>query len=279
MTTAGDWTGKVGDVWAKEWRRTERSFSHLAPQLARAILAVAPAEGRFMDLGCGVGSMSAAVAQARPLASVTGVDLSAPMVAIASERHALSNSRFIAGDALTLEVPPLDLIFSRHGVMFFDDPRAAFGHLRRSAIAGAPLVFSCFRARGENRWVDELDRAIGASGREGTSYSPGPFAFADRVFVADVLAQAGWEVVAVEQADFDYVAGEGVSDEDALADALDFFGRIGPAAAAIRAAADDARRDLLDRIRTRLARYAVSGRVTMPASAWIWTAHVAGEHT
>jgi len=278
MTAAGDWTGKVGDVWAREWRRTERSFSHLAPQLARAILAVAPEQGQFLDLGCGVGSTSADVAQARPLASVTGVDLSEPMVAIARERHALPNLRFLPGDALTLDVPPLDLIFSRHGVMFFDDPHAAFSHLRHSAVTGAPLVFSCFRARCENRWVDELDRAIGVLGREGVSYSPGPFAFADRAFVADVLAQAGWEVIAVEQADFDYVAGEGASDEDALADALDFFGRIGPAAAAIRAAAGDTRRTLLDRIRMRLARYAVSGRVAMPASAWIWTARAAGEH-
>ncbi|SEK28879.1 Methyltransferase domain-containing protein [Sphingomonas palmae] len=278
MTAAGDWTGKVGDVWAREWRRTERSFSYLAPQLTRAILAVAPEQGQFLDLGCGVGSTSADVAQARPLASVAGVDLSEPMVAIARERHALPNLCFLSGDALTLDVPPLGLIFSRHGVMFFGDPQAAFGHLRRRAVAGAPLVFSCFRARGENRWVDELDRAIGAPGCEGASYSPGPFAFADSAFVADMLAHAGWEVVTVERADFDYVAGEGASDEDALADALDFFERIGPAAAAIRAAAGDARRDLLERIGGRLARYAVSGRVEIPASAWIWTARAAGEH-
>lgn len=277
MTTASDWTGKVGDIWAREWRRTERSFADLAPHLTRAILSIAPGRGRFLDLGCGVGSTAAEVAQARPLASVRGIDLSEPLIALARERHALANLSFIAGDALSLAGSMHDMIVSRHGVMFFADPDAAFTNLRRGAVAGSPLVFSCFHARRENVWATELDTAIGASQADRASYAPGPFAFADRSFVADMLDRTGWRVGSVDRVDFSYVAGEGEGDDAALADALDFFARIGPAAAAIRGVSGEERRVLLDRIRTRLTRYAVSGRVAMPAAAWIWTARAAGE--
>lgn len=152
MTAAGDWTGKVGDVWAREWQRTERSFADLKPLLQRAIVSVAPGRGSFLDLGCGVGTTSAGIAAARPDADVTGIDLSAAMVAIAQQRHRAPNLRFLAGDALDMTIDrPHDLVFSRHGVMFFADPTTAFTRLRDRVSAGAPLVFSCFRARRHNR--------------------------------------------------------------------------------------------------------------------------------
>lgn len=278
MTAAGDWIGKVGDVWAREWPRTERSFADLESVLRRAILSVAPDRGQFLDLGCGVGTTSAAIAAACPDTRVTGVDLSAAMVAIARERHDAPNLRFVAGDVLDMTIAQSDdLVFSRHGVMFFADPVAAFTHLRRRVSPGAPLVFSCFRARSHNRWALELADATGQPVRDDRSYAPGPFGFADHAFVADLLARTGWCVESSEAADFDYVAGEGTDDAAAIADAITFFTRIGPAAAAIRSALDHARADLLERIGTRLARYARNGRVAMPASAWIWTARAAGE--
>ncbi|WP_375270426.1 class I SAM-dependent methyltransferase [Sphingomonas sp.] len=273
MTAAADWTGKVGDTWAREWQRTEQSFVDLEQALARAILSVTPTSGQFLDLGCGVGTTAAGIAAARPDATVTGIDLSPALVATAQARHTAANLRFVAGDALGGSVDqPLDLIFSRHGVMFFADPVAAFTHLRARCSAGAPLVFSCFRARRHNAWAAELGAATGQPIDDDRAYTPGPFAFADRDFVADLLARAGWQGASAATVDFDYVAGTGADDAAALADALAFFTRIGPAAAAIRACSDHARAELLERIGTRLARYARHGRVAMPASAWIWTA-------
>ena len=278
MTAAGDWTGKVGDVWAREWPRTERSFAALEPLLRQAILSVAPDRGQFLDLGCGVGTTGASIAVARPDACITGVDLSAAMVAIARERHDASNLCFVAGDVLYMATgQPRDLVFSRHGVMFFADPVAAFTRLRRRVRAGGPLVFSCFRGRSHNQWTVELADATGQPSGDDRIYARGPFGFADHAFVADLLARTGWSVEASEAADFDYVAGEGTDDDAAVADAVAFFTRIGPAAAVIRSASDHARADLLERIGTRLARYARNGRVAMPASAWIWTARAAGE--
>ncbi|WP_026325605.1 class I SAM-dependent methyltransferase [Sphingomonas sp. Mn802worker] len=279
MTNASDWCGKVGDGWAREWPRTERSFTDLAPHLTRAILSVAPDHGLFLDLGCGVGSTAAEVANARPAASVLGVDLSEPMIAIARERYRLSNLRFVAGDVLEVgrQEPAPALIFSRHGVMFFADPATAFADLRRDVSPGAPLVFSCFGSRRDNVWAAELDEAIGVTPPPPRGYAPGPFAFGDPAYVSEMMARAGWRVATATPIAFSYVAGEGRNDAAAIADAIGFFGRIGPAAAAIRSVGGEQRAALFDRIGMRLARYARSGCVAMPASAWIWTAHAEGK--
>ena len=88
MTSAGDWTGRVGHVWAAEWRRTDRSFADLARHLDAAIVHVAPDTGQALDIGCGAGTTSLALAEARPKLAITGIDLSDELVAIARQRLA-----------------------------------------------------------------------------------------------------------------------------------------------------------------------------------------------
>ncbi|MGH7878275.1 MAG: class I SAM-dependent methyltransferase, partial [Candidatus Binataceae bacterium] len=79
--------------------------------------------------------------------------------AAARERIAQSGLRNISlleGDAQTyaLEAGRFDLIASRFGVMFFSDPAAAFGNLRRAARPGGRLCFACWGALKENpQWL------------------------------------------------------------------------------------------------------------------------------
>lgn len=56
MTSASDWTGAVGDMWAAEWRRTDRSLADLSRHPDAAIFAAAPpGPFRALDIGCGRG--------------------------------------------------------------------------------------------------------------------------------------------------------------------------------------------------------------------------------
>ena len=71
--------------------------------------------------------------------------------------------------------------------------------------------------------------------------------------------------------DFAYIAGAG---PDPVADAADFFHRIGPLASALKDAADPS---LDDRLKSALQRYTADGIVALPASAWIWRATATGE--
>ena len=161
MTGSSEWQGRVGRAWADEWRRTDRSFAGLTGQLLAAI-ATQPGT-RVLDIGCGAGEISLGVARARGDARVTGIDISADLVAAASQRAAefgAQRVRFAHADAGTFHDPagPADLLISRHGVMFFADPPGVFGHLARHAAPDARMVFSCFRARHENLWADLFDR-------------------------------------------------------------------------------------------------------------------------
>jgi len=273
MTEASDWTGRVGDVWAAEWRRTDRSFGDLARRLDAAILAAAPrAGGRALDIGCGAGATSLALAAARPDIAVTGVDLSAALLDVARERGAgRANLAFVEGDALAAAaaLAPVDLFFSRHGVMFFADPAAGFAALRAAAAPGGRLVFSCFRALALNAWADEVVAAVSGSPPERRDGAPGPFAFADEDRVAELLGEVGWRDARVEPVDYRWRAGEG---DDPVADALGFLARIGPAAPLLRALPAAEREAALGRIGTLCAAHRHGHAIDFPAAAWLWSA-------
>jgi SAM-dependent methyltransferase len=287
MTSGADWSARVGATWAAEWRRTERAFADIAELLDAAIVSVAPENGRAADVGCGVGSTALALAVARPGLRVTGIDLAAPLAAVARERAAVLASHsggnaegdrrvdFLVGDAAALlpTLAPLDLIVSRHGVMFFDDPVTSFAAMARSARPGAPLVFSCFRGREENDWATALDAVVGVSPPSTGAYAPGPFGLADQALTQNVLAAAGWRGATATRHDVRYVVGTG---EDPIADALAFFRRIGPAASALAGAAAEERAAIERRIVAALAARIRGGTVAFTAAIWIWVAR-AGE--
>ena len=274
---ASDWSGPIGSVWAAEWERTDRSFADLSPHLEAAALAVAPAgPARIIDIGCGAGVTSLAIARARPDAQITGVDISPDLIAVARDRGAgLANLTFVDApvqDAATA-LAPVDLYVSRHGVMFFPDPVAAFSALRAAASDNAQLIFTCFRAVTDNPWaVSLMTAATGAPPSPPTGYTPGPFAFADPAFVTDLLARAGWIAAAPKPVDYTYIAGAG---DDPVGDALSFFKRIGPTAGLLRAAEGDERAAMIGRLRAVLERQRVGNHVDFPAAAWLWSAKAA----
>jgi SAM-dependent methyltransferase len=273
---AGDeWRGRVGGSWAAEWVRTDRSFAGLTAQLVDAIGNALPplagtARRSVLDIGCGAGETTLRLARARPDLDVTGLDLSDDLVAVARERaEGQTNLSFAAGDAGRWQgPPPFDAALSRHGVMFFDDPVAAFTHLRGLMAPGAPLAFTCFAACAANLWASEVAELIGAP-PPADLHAPGPFAFADADRVHGVLDASGWHDATPERVDYRYVAGSG---DDPVADALDFFMRIGPAARLIATLDPSVLQALRPRLIAWLETHVEDGEVRFPASAWLWRA-------
>lgn len=270
MTDKMEWQGQVGVSWARQWQRTDRSFTPLTERLVARILACADARS-IADIGCGAGELSIRIADGTPDANVLGLDISADLVAAASDRaEGRPNLHFAVADASNWRDATFtpDLYVSRHGVMFFDDPVAAFANLAASAADSAQMVFSCFRTPAENAWATKI-AALVPSAPSGDPQAPGPFAFADPKHVEGILTAAGWSDVAFEPVDFDYVAGSG---EEPVTDALDFFGHIGPAARAIRMLEGDARIAFLSGLRKLAEEHLRDGAVRFVAAAWIVTA-------
>jgi SAM-dependent methyltransferase len=273
MTTVAEWVDKTGQSWAREWQRTDRSFSALTDVLVSRILAKGAAHS-ILDIGCGAGELSFRLADAKPGARVLGVDISPDLIAAAQSR-AIDGERidFACSDAATWRDPMFwpDLLVSRHGIMFFDQPVAAFANLAESASRGARLVFSCFRDRSENPWAGDL-AALLPDPPPPEPHAPGPFGFADPDYVHRVLSAAGWSQVRAEPVDFTYVAGGGA---DPVGDAVEFFQSIGPAARVIRDLDAQPKAAFLIGLRELAEARCQNGEVRFPAAAWIFTATLA----
>ncbi len=269
MTDILEWSGPVGDIWAQEWQRTDRSFGELTARLVPAIIDAAPESGNAIDIGCGAGETAIGVAATRHGLNVTGIDISEGLLEIARDRaKGLHNISFEHGDAAQQVAghAPVDLYISRHGVMFFDDPVAAFSQFHTAASADASLIFSCFRDWTLNGFASEI---MALTNGEAPGEEPGPFAFASKDRVAAILAQSGWRNAEAVSVDFNYVAGQG---DDPVADAMSFMMRIGPAARAIRMAPDSERGALVEGLRQICEAHRDHDTVIFPAAAWIWTA-------
>jgi SAM-dependent methyltransferase len=271
MATTSEWQDTVGQAWAQLYPLTDRAFAGLTQILLERIAAL-PGD-TILDIGCGAGELSLALARARPHAQVVGLDISEALIDVARGRGAQRvNVRFAVDDAAVWQPDPFfapDLLVSRHGVMFFDDPVAAFGHFRAIASPDARLVFSCFRSPAGNPWASEAARVLDLP-PPGEPQAPGPFAFADEEYVCSILAKAGWRDVAMESVDFAFVTGVGL---DPVGDSMQFFCHIGPAARALRTTQDETQRVAL---RLRLERWLkarhASDILAFPAQAWVVSA-------
>jgi SAM-dependent methyltransferase len=254
MTTQAEhWNGPNGD----RWTANPEAIDHSLAAITELWLPwVAPrAEDRVLDVGCGCGTTT--IMMAERAASARGVDISAPMLGLARRRAPQLD--FVLADAATHAFEPVhDLIVSRFGVMFFDDPIAAFANLHAALAPGGRLAFVCWRASEDNAWA-----AVPLAAANGLvapavqdPHAPGPFAFADRHRLEHVLTSAGFRDLAIAPRQSTMWLGETL--EEAVAQSL----AMGPLARAA-AGLDEPTRDL---IRARL-RSVVTP--TMSASIWL----------
>lgn len=267
-----DWNGPVGERWAAEQETMDaeiRPFGEAAMAAARV-----RAGERVLDVGCGCGDTSLALAQmAGPAGGVTGLDVSAPMLAVARRRAAgVANLSFAEGDASRAELPgPFDLLYSRFGVMFFDQPEAAFRHLRGAMTPGGRLSFVCWQAPGNNPWAAVPAKAARqASGLDlppADPHAPGPFAFADTERVKGILEGGGWTGVAF--APFEGVMALGST----VRRAAEMASRMGPASRVAREAGPEKLPGIIDAIEAALTPLAgADGGIALPARTWVVTA-------
>lgn len=265
-----EWQGRTGESWAAEWRRTDRSFAMLTERLLQRTRDFHFAQ--VLDIGCGAGELSLALARGRPECRVTGVDIAPALIAVARTRgEHLPQTSFIEADAAAWQPqgPAPDLLVSRHGVMFFADPVAAFTHLSRIAAPDAGLLFSCFREPSLNPFMTEVVRLLPAPAEPADPLAPGPFAFADPLRVEAILRAAGWADVALEPFDFAMVVGAG---KDPVAEAMAYFQAIGPAARARRDLDEEQLATFQKDLRKLAEQHCSDGIVALRAAAWIVSA-------
>jgi SAM-dependent methyltransferase len=113
---------------------------HLADELLR-FAGPAPGE-RVLDLGCGTGSLCAALAARAEPAAIVGLDIAAPYVAFAAGRLADLRLGFCIGDAqrLPFAAATFDRALSLLALNFVADPPAAIAELARVTRPGGTIA-------------------------------------------------------------------------------------------------------------------------------------------
>ena len=192
------WNGAAGRAWVDAQAVLDRLFEPLEARLVEAVTAASARA--VLDVGCGTGSTTLAIARALgPQGRTIGVDLSEPMIGLARARAAQEpvSAEFICADAQTHAFEPrsVDMITSRFGVMFFSEPVQAFSNLRRAARNDAQLRLIVWRSADENPFMTTAERAAapllpGLPPRRPDG--PGQFAFANREDVQSILKTSGW---------------------------------------------------------------------------------------
>jgi SAM-dependent methyltransferase len=269
-----DWNGQSGARWVANQARFD---AMLAVFGEAAIEAAAPATGeRVLDVGCGAGATSLALAaRVGAAGQVLGVDISEPLI---DRARALAPqdtpARFRVADASSAELPEgaFDILFSRFGVMFFDDPTGAFAHMRRALRPGGRVAFVCWRGPAENDWVrlpmgaiKDIVPPIAPPDPE----APGPFSFADQGRVARILTAAGFTDIAIAPFDASIPFGEGRTRDAAIDDAVKMAFEVGPLARALADQSDDIRARAWAAVRAAFAGLPGERSVMMGGAVWL----------
>jgi len=268
------WNADAGQTWARMQARMDLSLTPVTVALFN--LAHPQSGERVLDIGCGTGETTLALAVVvGEEGDALGLDISQPMLAVAEERaEALdSSAAFEEADAASLPgAGDRDLILSRFGVMFFDDPAVAFANIRTHAAPGGRLCFACWRSPAENGWASLAMGAVAPllpPAPPADPLAPGPFAFADPVRLEALLKAGGWSDIELQPFDFAMVVGEG---EDPVADAVDFSLHIGPASRAVREGGPEVAAAAREALRALYVQYLADGQVSLPAAIWLVSA-------
>jgi len=265
------WNGCAGRGWVEAQQSLDRLFEPFENLLVAAV--AARNAQRVLDIGCGTGSTTLAVAQllAKSNGTAVGLDISEPMIALAKRRAELVSTppRFICADAQTYEFEPasFDMLVSRFGTMFFDDPVHAFANLRRAAMPNATLHTIVWRATEDNPFMTAAERAAAPFVPEIPARrpdEPGQFAFADRDRVYSILEKSGWSEIDIQPLDVACTLPEHELD--------DYISRLGPLGRVLQQVDAQKRAQIIAAVRSAFDPYVHGAEVRFTAACWTVTA-------
>lgn len=243
----------MGHAWVSQQAAISNVFTSVT-SVSLAAAAAKPGE-HVVDIGCGTGDTLLEFAKlVGPRGAVLGVDVSVPMLGFAEHRVAeaqCSNVSFALADATTHPFEPgrADLVYSRFGVMFFDDPVKAFSNIRSGMKADARLVFVCFRTMPESPWFRvpiEAARPHLPPQPPADPLAPGMFSLAREERVHGILTGAGFREIAIEATDVPMHGKD-------VAQSMAFITQAGPMPALLENGSEQQRAHATEAVRTALA--------------------------
>ena len=261
------WNGAAGRGWVEMRAALDLLFRPFEDLLIEALSA--SSARHVLDVGCGTGSTTLAVARALGTnGRCTGIDISGPMIDTArarAEREA-TPARFIraSAQAHAFEPASFDMIISRFGVMFFGDPVQAFANLRHAAKDDAELRFIAWRSAAENPFMTTAERAAAPllpnlpARRPG---APGQFSFAEPERVCSILERSGWTGINIQPIDVAFTLPE--------KELVRYLTWLGPVGLHLQEADERTRARVIETVRAAFDPYVHGTEVRFTACCWV----------
>lgn len=261
------WNGVAGQAWVDEQALLDRALAPFQELLVEAVRASGARQ--VLDVGCGTGGTTVAVAQLLGEGGrCTGIDISEPMIAAARARaeRERAPASFVCADVQGCAFQPgsFDMVISRFGVMFFADPVLAFTKLARAAKDGAALRFVAWRSAAENPFMTTAERAAAPllpDLPERRPDAPGPFALADERRLARILGESGWTAIDIQPIDVPCTFPE--------KDLVRYVSRFGPVGLALNEVDPPTRARVIETVRAAFDPYVHGDDVRYTAACWM----------
>ncbi len=274
-----------GERWRRavrrDWERSARLWERWEPQLMHALSGVSPAllraldprpGHRVLDFGCGSGEPALSLAHwVSPGGRVVGLDVSAPLLAVARRRAralGIRNVRFRVGDVTRLSPrgPRFDRVVSRFGLMFAEDVGDALRRARTRLKPGGRIALAVWgpaRHSAVLRITLPILRRLACEPLPDPERSPHPLRLARPGLLPRLMRQAGFRAVRVRpvRAAFVYASPDEFARERMACST--------PLRNACRTLSRAERRRVRDQIRRAAARYRDGEVLRLPAQAWV----------
>lgn len=268
---SSEWAATRGEKWRDSLSGIEPMLAPVDLPLIEALRLDAPY--RIADIGCGGGGTTLRIARSAPAGSVVhGFDIS-PALVEAARGRLVSGEHSVAFDVVDVSAAPaperpFDRLTSRFGVMFFDDPPAAFARLRPWVAPGGRLAFAVWGRPNDNPWMtvvrDTAAEVVDVPPPD--PEAPGPFRYAEVDKLLALLRGAGFDDTSANEWRGALPIGGAMSAGQAAAFALTSFGSF---ADLLAAAGDEATARVRQSLTARFARHEKEGAVWLEASVYI----------
>jgi SAM-dependent methyltransferase len=270
---ASGWAAARGGKWRTQLVGMEAMMTPVDEPLIRALRLDTPC--RIADIGCGGGGTTLEILRRAAAGSaVHGFDISPALIESARARTP-SDERVIAfalADVATAPAPekPYDRLVSRFGIMFFDDPPAAFANLVRWLVPGGRFTFAVWGRPAENPWMTSV-REVAAEVIDvppSDPEAPGLFRYAEAGTLLTLLDRAGFGELDVADWRGALPIGGGLPAVEAANFALASFSSFGEQLAE---AGDEALNDARQSLTARFSGHQQEGAVRMDACVRLFT--------
>jgi ubiquinone/menaquinone biosynthesis C-methylase UbiE len=231
---------------------------------------------KVLDIGCGYGETCLEIGEiVGAEGEVLGLDCTQAFLDIANKERdeaGLDNVKFVLGDAQTYELPEnyYDVVYSRFGVMFFQNIVYALKNAHKTLKPGGKLCMIVWRTINDNPcWGMAKDIALKhlpPPSDNAQTCGPGPFSLADEETTRAMMNAAGFENIELfERNDAHIPVGT------SMQEAIDFQILVGPSGEIIREAAELGQEKLphiIQDMKDSMKEHERADGVYLPSSTW-----------